>query len=258
MLTDASVIKFDSAYFGFNLVLKSVSKYLYCDDPRLRWVHVPGDFEEVHAIIEEQRNTTHKCPLAKVVEVALPNNMGSNLAKYKPKSNPWQFPEEVLAILPDFEEKIKCLIFRQIFSCIAERLDLSTATFWRAFQGLWKEVIQEWDALCAKMIDGSITLASAEKVFSLFKAEEGSYNFTEVEADMLKMSASTGGAVDWVDKRIKQFSCYMDIKKYVAAATALLDVKDAFAIQGNFDDIEKICSLVRKKLFWVKRPSVSV
>ena len=238
--------------------MKGVSKYLCCDDPRLCWVHVPDDFEEVHAIIEEHRDTTHKCPLAKVVEVALPNNVGSNLAKYKPKSNPWQFPEEALAILPDFEEKIKCLIFRQIFSHMAERLDLSTATFWRAFQGLWKDVIQEWDALCAKMIDGSITLASAEKVFSLFKAEEGSYNFTEIEVDMLKMSASTSGASDWVDERIRQFSCYMTIKKYVAAATALLAVKDAFAIQGNFDDIEKICSLVRKKLFWVKRPAMSV
>lgn len=245
-------------YFGLNLTFKGPSKFLCCDDLYLHWVYVPGDFEEVHAIIVEQRDTIRKCPLAKVVEVALPHSVGSNLAKYKPKSNPWQFPEEVLAILPDFEEKIKCLIFRQIFSRIAERLDLSTVTFWRAFQGLWKDVIQEWDVLCTKLIDGSITLASAEKVFSLFKAEEGWYNFTEMEADMLKMSASTGGAIDWVDERIKQFSCYMDIKKYVAAATALLAVKDAFAIRGNFDDIEKICCLVRKKLFWVKRPAMSV
>lgn len=245
-------------YFGLNQTFKGASKFLCCYDLYLHWVHVPGDYEEVHAIIEEHRDTTHKCPLAKVVEVAQPDSVGSNLAKYKPKSNPWQFPEEVLAILPDFEEKIKCLIFCQIFSHIAERLDLSTVTFWRAFQGLWKDVIQEWDALCAKMIDGSITLASAEKVFSLFQAEAGSYNFTEMAADMRKMSASTSGASDWVDERIRQFSCYMDIKKYVAAATVLLAVKDAFAIRGNFDDIEKICSLVRKKLFWVKRPAMSV
>lgn len=233
------------------------SKQVCCDESFLHWVHVPDDFEEVRACIEELRDTSPKCPLVKVVEVALPDSK-ANLTKYKPKCNPWQLPDEVLAILPDFEEKIKCLIFRRIFSHAAERQDLTTVTFWRAFLCLWSEVRQEWDVLCTKMIDGSITLASVEKVFSLFKAEKGSYNFTEMQADMLKMSSGCGGNADWVDKRIKQFSCYMDIKKYVAAAIALLAVKKDFAIEGNFTDIEKICSLVRRCVLCVKRCAIYV
>ena len=211
-------------------------------------LHVPGDFDELHARVEEQRDRTERCPLGEVVEVAVPDSI-QDLTKYKPKSNPWRLPDGVLAILPHFDEKIKCLIFCKIFAKIAERLDLSTVTFWQAFQELWSDVRQEWEALCSKMIDGSITLASVEKVFGLFKAEEGSYNFTEMATDMQKMSPS--GPANWVDSRIKQFSCYMDIKKYVAAATALLQVKRAFAIDGNFADIEKICSLVRAVILCV-------
>ncbi|KAK7107714.1 hypothetical protein V1264_015588 [Littorina saxatilis] len=198
------------------------------------------DFEMAHAVIENQREKNPQCPLLEVVDVALPDTI-KNLNLYKPKTNPWGIPDTVLASLPDFEQKIKSLIFRKILARAGERMDLSTVEFWRAFQALWSDVMQEWQVLCQKMIDGSITLVSAERVFGLFKAAGETYNFTEMAEDLLKMG--TAGTSDWVDQRIRQFSCYMDIKKHVAAANALLGVKQAYEIEGNFEDIEKICCL---------------
>jgi hypothetical protein len=56
------------------------------------------------------------------------------------------------------------------------------------------------------MVDGSIALGTAERaVFSLFRAQEGAYNFTLMEAELTKMASLGGGATDWVDKRIRQF-----------------------------------------------------
>jgi hypothetical protein len=38
--------------------------------------------------------------------------------------------------------------------------------------------------------------------------------------------------------------CYVDIRKYVTAAEALMEVRDAYEVKGSFADIAKICNLV--------------
>ncbi|KAL8623379.1 hypothetical protein ACOMHN_065913 [Nucella lapillus] len=199
------------------------------------------DFEEVKKRMEDQQKAFQNWCLQDVVQVSLPDSL-ENLGAYKPLCNPWHLPYFVLAALPHFEHHISSLIFRKMFSRAGEDIGLAhQPSFWRAFKSLWDAATQEWRALCQKMEDGSITLASTERLFRIYRGDEGCYNFTEIESDLCRMS--TGFSTSWVDDRIDQFRCYRDIQKHVAAANTLLEMKRAYDIGGNFSDIEKICSL---------------
>ena len=202
---------------------------------------VTEDLNEVLHGLEELRDTNHTLPLSVVCDIVLPDSI-QDLQKYTPKTNPWKLEEDVYAVLPEFGRRITSYIFMKLFSETAQEMDLSAVKFWRAFQLVWSEVSKEWKSLCSKMIDGTISLADTEKVFSMFRADGDSYRFKEIWEELHKLGGS--GSEEWVDKRIEQFTCFTTIRKHVEAASVLLQVKEAYDIKGDFGDIERICSLV--------------
>ena len=96
------------------------------------------------------------------------------------------------------------------------------------------------------MIDGTISLAETEKVFRMFQADGGSYRYPEISEELRKLG--DGGPGKWVDERIEQFNCFIAIKEHIKAASMLLRVREAYGIEGDFGDIEKIRSLVSAHL----------
>ena len=200
-----------------------------------------GHLHEVQSSAEMVRDSAHTLPLSSVCTVALPDSI-KDMKTYTPKSNPWGLSEEILQILPRFAQQINSYIFTRFFFDAAKRSDLSSVEFWRAFHVVWNEANREWQSLCIQMIDGSISLAETESVFSMFRAEGGSYRYDDIRLELPKLD--TSGSDQWVSDRIQQFSCFTDIKKYVKAAAMLLKVKSAYNIEGDFGDIEKVYSLV--------------
>ncbi|XP_070188878.1 E3 ubiquitin-protein ligase rnf213-alpha-like [Littorina saxatilis] len=206
----------------------------------------PGTLDLVHANFRKIQESSPSEPVSKVAEIAPPDSI-SKLSEYKPKANPWKLPEEVLGLLPDFERKVTSVIFKRMFLKKAKSMKAAgpeafAGNFWQTFLMLWKNVLEQWQTLSQKMIDGSVLITTLEKVLDPFASEEGSYNLIEVKNELSKMVAGNCSS-EWVQERIDQFSCYMDMKKYVDAATVLLKVKDAFSVPGKFEDIKKICNL---------------
>ena len=201
---------------------------------------VTGDLHEVMSNAEHLQDLTNTQLLSAVSDIAKPDSQ--DLETYKPNANPWELAADVHTILPEFGRRIESYTFQKLFSEVARKMDLKTVSFWRAFQLVWSDVMKEWQSLCHKMISGTITLAETEHVFSLFRTEGGSYRYEEISRELLKLGGSD--SKKWVDERIEQFSCFTTIKKHVEAASMLLKVKKAYDIQGDFEDIEKICNLV--------------
>ncbi|KAK7494871.1 hypothetical protein BaRGS_00013998, partial [Batillaria attramentaria] len=199
-----------------------------------------NDLRHVQRQLEHKRESISRLSLAEVSEIALPDSI-TDLKQYKPKTNPWKLPDDIVSVLPEFGRRLSSMVFRKLLSREAEKHDIAALTFWRAFQVLWSEVNKEWKVLCTRMRDGTISLQSAEIVFRIFRSEGGGYKFAEIDSELQKMCG--GSSTDWVDERIRQFKCYTDIKKHVKAARAVLQVRDAYDIKGNFKNIEKICSL---------------
>ena len=208
---------------------------------------VTEDLQEVLRKAEQLRDTNHTLPLSDVCDIALPDSIRpEDLQTYKPKANPWKLSDDVCAILPEFSNRITSYIFKKFFSETAQRMELSSVKFWRAFQLVWSEVSKEWKSLCCKMIDGTISLAETEKVFRMFRADGGSYRYPEISEELRKLG--DGGPGKWVDERIEQFNCFIAIKEHIKAASMLLRVREAYSIEGDFGDIEKIRSLVSAHL----------
>ena len=141
------------------------------------------DIGQIQADVEKIRSDI-KQPLSSVVNVALPD--GNEISEYMPEVNPWKLEEEIIHILPQFEDLMKSYIFKIMFEEHADRLgDLTHVKFWRSFQRLWREVTFEWDDLCEALIDGSITLTEIERVFDMFRCTSDSgheyYNFEEID-----------------------------------------------------------------------------
>ncbi|XP_070190023.1 E3 ubiquitin-protein ligase rnf213-alpha-like [Littorina saxatilis] len=200
--------------------------------------------EDLHAVLrnaEEMRDKTHTLPLSSVCDTAPPDSVAS-LETYKPCANPWKLPADIHAVLLQFGGKITSYVFQKLFCDMAQKTDLSSVGFWRAFQILWKDVSREWQSLCEQMIAGTITLSATEKVFSMFRAEGGMYRFNDIADELHKLDSNASGA-GWVDERIKQFTCFTKIKEHVKAASVLLKLKEAYDVEGEFGDIEKICNL---------------
>ena len=202
---------------------------------------VSDDLPKIQREIEKLRAAANTLPLSAVCEISMPDSV-EDFKTYTPRANPWSISEDILQLLPQFAERIQSYIFKKLFSDAAHRSDLSSVQFWRAFQIVWSDVSKEWQSLCTQMTEGTISLAETERVFGMFCTGDGSYRYPEIQRELLRLSTSSSD--DWVANRIKQFSCYTSIKKYVKAATMLLNVKKAYNIEGDFGDIKKICSLV--------------
>ncbi|KAL8581505.1 hypothetical protein ACOMHN_042898 [Nucella lapillus] len=214
-----------------------------------------GDLKEVLAKNKEIRDRSPSLPLSEVCGLAAPDSI-QHLRTYLPIANPWDLPEYILAILPVFGEMISSYIFQKMFCSSARATDHSSAELWRAFHEVWSDVIREWHCLCKKMTTGTITLAETERVFSMFRDQDG-YKYGEIQKELSKLSTLKDSG-QWVDKRIEQFRCFTTIEKHVQAATVLLNVKEAVGVVGDFKDIEKICSLSQGKNLPVSKVDRSV
>ena len=204
-----------------------------------------GDVSEVEHSIRQLHEHSSEHLLSYVAVIA-PFDATRRGATYKPIANPWKLPEGVLGILPEFEKKTSSSIFRHMFSEVAKtnKGELQKATFWRAFLILWKDVWKEWETLCTTMVEGTISLADIDKVFRLYKSQEGTYKFSEIGTELEHIAGN--GPKEWVEERITQFRCWTEIKQLVDAADVMLKLKRANDMSGKFEDIEKIFSLVSR------------
>ncbi|XP_076466869.1 E3 ubiquitin-protein ligase rnf213-alpha-like [Babylonia areolata] len=208
-------------------------------------VFVTADLPAVLKKIEEVQDQASNLPLSEVCSVALPDNV-KDLRAYNPKTNPWKLPENILSILPVFEKRISSYIFRKMFFEFVRKTDLSSVDFWRAFHVVWSDVNTEWQTLCQKMTEGTITLADTQRVFSMFRRDNGSYRYDELRQELHKLSTHNDPG-RWVDERIEQFTCFTAIKDYVSAASVLLNVRAALNVDGDFENIRNICRLSHDK-----------
>ncbi|KAK7488216.1 hypothetical protein BaRGS_00020523, partial [Batillaria attramentaria] len=200
-----------------------------------------GDFEEVRSRFERLQKDEDNMCLSQICSVMDVDRV-RKLTNYTPAVNPWRIPDEILALAPEIQRAFDSVIFTDtIFAKIAEKEKgrLASMTFWVAFLKLWDTVNKEWKKRCKQMIDGSISLAETEKMFNMFRPEGvDCYIYADIEKELKKMAEE--GPFDWVEDRIRQFHCYTDIKNYVDAAGALLQVRDTYKITGDFQEIEKI------------------
>ncbi|XP_076466247.1 E3 ubiquitin-protein ligase rnf213-alpha-like [Babylonia areolata] len=208
-------------------------------------VFVTADLPAVLKKIEEVRDKASNLPLSEVCSVALPDIV-KDLRAYTPKTNPWKLPENILSILPMFEKRISSYIFKKMFFEFVRKTDLSSQDFWRAFHVVWSDVNTEWQTLCQKMTEGTITLAETQRVFSMFRRDNGNYRYDELMQELHKLSTHSDPS-RWVDERIEQFTCFTAIKDYVSAASMLLKVRAALKVDGDFENIRNICRLSHDK-----------
>lgn len=119
-----------------------------------------------------------------------------------------------------------------------------TAVVREVVNGLCQPVAANWNRICRLTLDASITLADIKQTFGVVMEDSHSDAMLRKELLVIQEDSHQKGTEDWIEKRIQQFHCFLDLERAVGVGQVLLSVRTVLKLAGDFGNVVQMCESV--------------
>ena len=170
-----------------------------------------------------------------------------DVQRYVPISTYFGVEEEVLKCAGELPAFLNSAIFRRLWKEQSKSIQNERQkernpgcfSFEEVVDNIWMPVQAKFMGMCQQLKNGNITFDRIKRYFVAYKD-----NYAKLREEFMVMSTAAKMDTKWVERRIYQVEQYYCLHQYRSGAEVMVQLKEAFNLEGNFGKLDILLSAV--------------